>query len=54
MEFLVILVAFRQWEKRPKMKKNIVHSKILQVFGCQSIENTAKQVFWTDVIAKNV
>ena len=32
MEFWVILVAFPAMEKRPKMKKNIVHSKILQGF----------------------
>ena len=35
-------------EKRPKMKKNIVHSKILHGFWMPSI---ALQVFWTDVTA---
>ena len=34
--------SFPAMEKRPKIKKNIVHSKICRVFGCQSIENTTK------------
>ena len=29
-------------EKRPKMKKTLYIAKICRVFGCQSIENTAK------------
>ena len=32
MEFWVIFGSFPAMEKRPKMKKNIVHSKILQGF----------------------
>ena len=39
---LVILVAFRQWKKRPKMKKTLYIARFCRVFGCQSIENTAK------------
>ena len=42
MEFWVILVVFRQWKKRPKMKKTLCIARFCRVFGCQSIENTAK------------
>ena len=42
MEFWVILVAFRQWKKRPKMKKTLYIARFCRVFGCQRIENTAK------------
>ena len=42
MEFWVILVAFPAMEKRPKMKKTLYIARFCRVFGCQSIENTAK------------
>jgi carbonic anhydrase/acetyltransferase-like protein (isoleucine patch superfamily) len=29
-------------EKRPKMKKTLYIARFCRVFGCQSIENTAK------------
>ena len=54
MEFWVILVAFRNG-KTAKNEKNIVHSKILQGFWiARALKTLQKQVFWTDVIAKNV
>ena len=42
MEFWVILVAFRQWKNGQKWKKTLYIARICRVFGCQSIENTAK------------
>ena len=42
MEFWVILVAFRQWKNGQKWKKTLYIARFCRVFGCQSIENTAK------------
>ena len=42
MEFWVILVAFRQWKNGQKWKKTLYIARFCGVFGCQSIENTAK------------
>ena len=37
-----ILGRFPAMEKRPKMKKTLYIARFCRVFGCQSIENTAK------------
>ena len=34
--------SFPAMEKRPKMKKTLYIARFCRVFGCQSIENTAK------------
>ena len=41
-EFWVILVAFRQWKNGQKWKKTLYIARFCKVFGCQSIENSAK------------
>ena len=42
MEFWVILVAFRQWKNGQTWTKTLYITRFCKVFGCQSIENTAK------------
>ena len=43
MEFWVILVAFRQWK-----------NDFAGFLDARALKTLQKQVFWTDVIAKNV
>ena len=54
MEFWVILVAFRQWKNGQKWKKTLYIARFCRVFDARALKTLQKQVFWTDVIAKNV
>ena len=54
MEFWVILVAFRQWKNGQKWKKHCTWQDFAGFLDARALKTLQKQVFWTDVIAKNV
>ena len=54
MEFWVILVAFRQWKNGQKWKKHCTEQDFAGFLDARALKTLQKQVFWTDIIAKNV